>query len=116
MLAVGRRRWWGERRRHSLTCTGTTPAVTFPPTCLAHFAAGGEGRAQGQGRQVWGYPTWASSGVRAACLQCFGLLKGEGAVRSQSWKAKLPPILSNLTLVPVMARTPLPSPQSPHSC
>lgn len=51
----------GERRRHSLTCTGTTPAVTFPPTCPAHFAAGGEGSAgwqSGEGGQgkVWGYP------------------------------------------------------------
>lgn len=53
----------GERRRHSLTCTGTTPAVTFPPTCPAHFAAGGEGSAgwqSGEGGQgkVWGTLPW----------------------------------------------------------
>lgn len=44
----------GERRRHSLTCTGTTPAVTFPPTCPAHFAARGEGRAGRRSRGAGG--------------------------------------------------------------
>lgn len=45
-----------------------------------------------------GVPYLDSSAVGAACLQRFGLLKGEGAVRSQGWKAKLLPILSSLTL------------------
>lgn len=89
---LGRALGGGGRRRHSLTCTGTTPAVTFPPTCLAHFAAGGEGGGRCGGTlpgQLWG---------GAACLQRFGLLKGEGAERSQGWKAKLLPILSSLTV------------------
>lgn len=77
--AVGRRRWRGERRRHSLTCTGTTPAVTFPPTCLAHFAARGERRAGDRGGRCGG-TLLGSPGVGAACLQHLGLLKGEGAV------------------------------------
>lgn len=68
-----RRRWWrGERRRHSLTCTGTTPAVTFPPTCLALFAAEGEGRAGGRGRQVWGHPTWAAPGWGLLACKALG--------------------------------------------
>lgn len=44
-----------------------------------------------------GAPYLGSSGVGAACLQGFGLLKGEGAVRSQGWRAKLVPAPSSLT-------------------
>lgn len=79
------------RRRHSLTCAGTTPAVTFPPTCLAHFAAGGEGRAGGWGR-------WGDTGPYLGSSGCRLLVTLWAAERYQGWEAKLLPILSSLTL------------------
>jgi len=63
-----------------------------------------------------GVPYLGSSGVGAACLQLFGLLKGEGAVRSRCWKAKPVPTPSSLTLSAGDGKDPRAPTPIPHSC